>query len=371
MVAASELNLQELVIYTQSFLINYKADWMEQNFSLVYQTSFENDSFLELQKFCTDLMSKNPDKIFKSLDFSSIPEKILISLIQIDDLKMNEIKVWENVLNVLKWGLAQNPELSSDPSNYSKDDFNSLKNTLQQCIPFIRFYNLTSKEFSDNILPYKEILPEELFTDLLRNFLNLHPDSKVNHKSKPRIAKEGTPTSTTIDDEREIENSTFSWDNRKPVSLGHIDEWRTNPKPISLNERFNPWNRSWSKVAKSNPRPTSSDEKSNPRPISSILLDDNSSRSSSWNKIANNPSPISSDGWSKPKSILLDDNSSRSSSWNKVAKSNLSPISSDGWSKPKSILLDDNNSRSSSWSKVAKSNLNPISSDDDDWFKRK
>ncbi|PKY33484.1 hypothetical protein RhiirB3_532506, partial [Rhizophagus irregularis] len=225
--------------------------------------------------------------------------------------------------------------------------------------------------FSDNILPYKEILPEELFTDLLRNFLNLHPDSKVNHKSKPRIAKEGTPTSTTIDDEREIENSTFSWDNRKPVSLGHIDEWRTNPKPISLNERFNPWNRSWSKVAKSNPRPTSSDEKSNPRPISSILLDDNSSRSSSWNKIANNPSPISSDGWSKPKSILLDDNSSRSSSWNKVAKSNLSPISSDGWSKPKSILLDDNNSRSSSWSKVAKSNLNPISSDDDDWFKRK
>ncbi|CAB4421472.1 unnamed protein product [Rhizophagus irregularis] len=223
MVAASELNLQELVIYTQSFLINYKADWMDQNFSLVYQTSFENDSFLELQKFCTDLMSKNPDKIFKSLDFSSIPEKILISLIQIDNLKMIEIKVWENVL---KWGLAQNPELSSDPSNYSKDDFNSLKNTLQlsfgkvsavsafiisfflqqpylqQCIPFIRFYNLTSKEFSDNILPYKEILPEELFTDLLRNFLNLHPDSKVNHKSKPRIAKEGTPTSTTIDDER-------------------------------------------------------------------------------------------------------------------------------------------------------------------------
>ncbi|EXX54588.1 hypothetical protein RirG_233070 [Rhizophagus irregularis DAOM 197198w] len=66
MVAASELNLQELVIYTQSFLINYKADWMEQNFSLVYQTSFENDSFLELQKFCTDLMSKNPDKIFNS-----------------------------------------------------------------------------------------------------------------------------------------------------------------------------------------------------------------------------------------------------------------------------------------------------------------
>ncbi|POG54462.1 hypothetical protein GLOIN_2v1740036 [Rhizophagus irregularis DAOM 181602=DAOM 197198] len=243
---------------------------------------------------------------------------------------------------LLKWGLAQNPELSSDPSNYSIDDFNSLKNTLQQCIPFIRFYNLTSKEFSDNILPYKEILSEELFTDLLRSFLNLHPDSKVNHKSKPRIAKEGIPTSTTIDDER------------KPVSLGHIDEWRTNPKPISLNERPNPWNRSWSKVAKSNQRPISSDEWSKPRSILPILSGDNSSRSSSWSK--SNPRPISSDDWSNP--ILLGDNSSRSSSWSKIAKSNPGPISSDDWSKPKSILLDDNSSRSSSWSNYVQSNKN-------------
>ncbi|EXX54598.1 uncharacterized protein OCT59_020926 [Rhizophagus irregularis] len=199
-VAASELNLQELVAYIQSFLINYKTNWMEQNFSLVYQTSFENDSLLELQEYCTNLISKNPDKIFKSIDFSSIPEKILISLIKSDNLQMDEIKVWENVL---KWGLAQNPALSSDPSNYSKDDFNSLKNTLQQCIPFIRFYNLTAKEFSDNILPYKEVLPEELFVDLLKSFLDLHPDSKINHKSKPRMPKEGLPTSAvTIDDER-------------------------------------------------------------------------------------------------------------------------------------------------------------------------
>ena len=61
---------------------------------------------------------------------------------------MSEAQVWEHVL---KWGLAQNPELSS---NYSKDDFNTLKNTLQQCIQFIRFYNLTSKEFCDKVFPY-------------------------------------------------------------------------------------------------------------------------------------------------------------------------------------------------------------------------
>jgi len=37
---------------------------------------------------------------------------------------MSEIQVWERVI---KWGLAQNPELPSDPTIFSKDDFNTLK----------------------------------------------------------------------------------------------------------------------------------------------------------------------------------------------------------------------------------------------------
>ena len=73
-------------------------------------------------------------------------------MIQSDNLQISEIQIWENVL---KWGLAQNPELPSDHTNYSKDDFNTLKNTLQQCISFVRFYNLTSKEFLDKVFPYR------------------------------------------------------------------------------------------------------------------------------------------------------------------------------------------------------------------------
>ena len=123
LVAANELSLQELIPYLESFLIENKANWIEQNFDLIYQTSFENNSFLELQKYCTDLISKNPDKIFQSLNFSSILEKLLISLIQNDNLQMSEIQVWEHVL---KWGLAQNLELPLEVTNYSDDDFNTL-----------------------------------------------------------------------------------------------------------------------------------------------------------------------------------------------------------------------------------------------------
>src|ERR1051325_8888822 len=82
LVTANELGLQDLVIYLQSFLIEKKANWIEQNFGLIYQTSFENENFVELRKHCTDLISKKPDKIFNLANFSSIPEKLLVSLIQ-------------------------------------------------------------------------------------------------------------------------------------------------------------------------------------------------------------------------------------------------------------------------------------------------
>ncbi|EXX70348.1 Tif4631p [Rhizophagus irregularis DAOM 197198w] len=186
MIAASELSLQELIVYLQSFLVKNKTNWMEQNFDFVYQTSFKNDSFLDLQKYCTDLITKEPDKIFKSPNFSLISEKLLITIIQSDNLQMSEIQIWEYLL---KWGLAQNPELPTDFKKYSKDDFNTLKNTPQQCIPFIRFYNLSSKEFMDSVLPYKRILPKELYKDLLKTFLSLlDPDSKSSDKSRPRIS---------------------------------------------------------------------------------------------------------------------------------------------------------------------------------------
>jgi hypothetical protein len=186
LITASELSLQELTTYLQFFLIENKANWIEENFNFVYQTSFENDSFLELQKYCTDLMEREPEKIFKSPNFPSFSEKLLVSIIQSDNLQISEIQIWEQVL---KWGLAQNPELLPDITNYEKDDLKILKNTLQHCIPFIRFNNLTSKEFLDKIFPYREILPEELFIDLLKTFLSLLDPNSKPIKSNPRIGK--------------------------------------------------------------------------------------------------------------------------------------------------------------------------------------
>src|SRR5947208_7115850 len=96
--AANELGLQDLIVYLQTYLIENKTNWIEQNFNLINQTSFGNDSFLILQQFCTELMSKEPEKVFKSLDFVSIPEKSLAALIRNDNLQMKEVQVWEYIL---------------------------------------------------------------------------------------------------------------------------------------------------------------------------------------------------------------------------------------------------------------------------------
>ncbi|RGB35945.1 hypothetical protein C1646_101027 [Rhizophagus diaphanus] len=157
---------------------------MKKNFSLIYKTSFENDSFSKLQHFCRELISKEPEKIFNSSDFNLISEKCLISLIKHDNIQKNVIQVWEHVL---EWGIAQNPGLPSDPSSYSKDDFITLKNTLQHLISSINFYKLTSEEFLDNVYPYKKIIPKEPREKLIKHFLKPNVQSIENLNSSKSI----------------------------------------------------------------------------------------------------------------------------------------------------------------------------------------
>ncbi|PKY47599.1 BTB-domain-containing protein [Rhizophagus irregularis] len=165
--AADELRLQELVDHLQKYLIENKSEWMEENFEFTQRISLQSNNFVELQQFCANFIAKSPEQIFKSL--TSISEKFLISLIKRDDLQMKEIEVWEHVL---KWGLAQNSTLVSDPNVWSDDDFKTMENTLQHCLPYVRLFSISSKEFSQKVRPYKKLLNKQLYEDLLNSYLD-------------------------------------------------------------------------------------------------------------------------------------------------------------------------------------------------------
>ncbi|UZO05054.1 uncharacterized protein OCT59_025415 [Rhizophagus irregularis] len=169
MLAANELLLQELVDYLQKYLIENKTEWMEQHFELIHRTSFQSNSLSELQQYCAEFMANSPEKIFKSLDFTSLPEKSLVQLIKRDDLQMKEVEVWEHLL---KWGLAQNPTLLLDPDTWSDEDFRTMENALQHCLPLVRFFGLSSKEFLQKVRPYKKLLKRQLYEDLLNSHLD-------------------------------------------------------------------------------------------------------------------------------------------------------------------------------------------------------
>ncbi|GES93555.1 hypothetical protein GLOIN_2v1868421 [Rhizophagus clarus] len=171
--AADELGLQELVDYLQKYLIENKSEWLEQNFGFTQQIISQSNNLLELQEFCTNLMAQYPERIFNSFDFTLLSEKSLISLIKREDLQMKEIEVWEHVI---KWGLAQNPNLIPDPKTWSDDDFRTMKNTLQQCLPLIRFFNLPSNVITQKVRPYQKILDQQLYENLIDSYMD--PDSK-------------------------------------------------------------------------------------------------------------------------------------------------------------------------------------------------
>ena len=68
-------------------------------------------------------------------------------------------------------GIAQTSELKeTDATNlnsWNKKDFLSLKNTLNPFILHVRFFNISSKDFHIKVWPFKKVLPETLFEDIV------------------------------------------------------------------------------------------------------------------------------------------------------------------------------------------------------------
>ncbi|CAG8752755.1 15694_t:CDS:2 [Gigaspora margarita] len=61
--------------------------------------------------------------------------------------------------------------LKDDVTEFNKDDFELLAKTLQKCIQYIRFHEISMQDFYRKVLPYMPILPSNLFNDILRCYM--------------------------------------------------------------------------------------------------------------------------------------------------------------------------------------------------------
>ncbi|CAG8586371.1 7878_t:CDS:2 [Acaulospora morrowiae] len=144
LVASDELLLGELIIYIQDYFINQGHSWLKTT-------------------ICND-----PEPFFTSESFPSLNKDIFLELIKRNDLEIDEVDIWEHLIT---WGLHQTQEIEkmklSDVMKFSEKNFTDLKKTLDPFIPYIRFHEISSKDFFNKVRPFQKILLEPLFEDVI------------------------------------------------------------------------------------------------------------------------------------------------------------------------------------------------------------
>ncbi|CAB4383037.1 unnamed protein product [Rhizophagus irregularis] len=91
LVASDELILDELIEYAQEYMIQNRQTWLQQNIVQVLHTIFRHETCSKLQDYCMEIISNDPKFLFESEDYLSLDTHVLVSLLERDDLEMDEI----------------------------------------------------------------------------------------------------------------------------------------------------------------------------------------------------------------------------------------------------------------------------------------
>src|SRR6185369_17996484 len=120
--------LEALIDYLETYLIEQHSDDLKENFVSLHQIVSEYDSFTKLHDFCAKFAAAQPEAIFKSKDFHSLKESFLLSILKRDDLAMNEVEIFEHVI---QWGIGQT-SLPTELEQWQDEHFQTLQSTLQE-----------------------------------------------------------------------------------------------------------------------------------------------------------------------------------------------------------------------------------------------
>ncbi|RHZ71360.1 hypothetical protein Glove_259g26 [Diversispora epigaea] len=232
LMTANQFLLEELVETLQTFLIENHPSWLKLNFSKIYNSSFQTD-FKVLQNYYNDIIAKYPNLIFESTDFNTLPEAALVSIIQREDLQLEESKIWDYVI---QWGTAHNKILPSNLDDWIDKDFQILKNSLQQCLPHIRYFQISSGNIMEKVFPYQQIFDKTLWADILKYSMapdkpitsTILPPRKIFTTQLPNRGNAFQITSSIITNEHAAEIA--SWIDKKEVTY----EVNNNPYEFNL-----------------------------------------------------------------------------------------------------------------------------------------
>ncbi|CAB4431911.1 unnamed protein product [Rhizophagus irregularis] len=168
LVATEELGLNILGEYIQEFLVKNQKKFLQNDPIGILEVAFQHENFTTLRDCGLEAICQEPNILFGTDKILSLPAQILESLLKRDDLALNEIEVWNNLI---RWAHAQQPTVNKDPSEWTKDELTLMERTLLRFIPLIRFHDITSEEYYDKVVPYDDLLPKKLKNEILKFYL--------------------------------------------------------------------------------------------------------------------------------------------------------------------------------------------------------
>jgi hypothetical protein len=174
LVAADELNLQKLINHVEQHLLENQYDFLRKDPIKILQVAFRHEVCVTLRDYCFEAICEEPNILFGSKEFLTLDKLILLSLLKRDVLSMEEIDIWDNLI---RWGLSQiNKEKKF--SNWSEENIYNFRELIQEFIPLIRWSQIASSDFRKSVLPYKKVIPKDLFQEILCYYLD--PSYEVN-----------------------------------------------------------------------------------------------------------------------------------------------------------------------------------------------
>ncbi|CAG8498242.1 10859_t:CDS:2 [Acaulospora colombiana] len=166
--ASGELLLEELTNNVQTHFLEHGNSWIKENFITVLHAVFRLASCRELKDYCLESICSDPSPLFDSESFPSLDKDIFLELIKREGLKIEEVNIWEYLI---KWGICRLSGIEEKkPSNvkeFSERNIKDLKKIIDPFIPYIRFYEISRKDFHDKVWPFQKVLPESLFEDVI------------------------------------------------------------------------------------------------------------------------------------------------------------------------------------------------------------
>ncbi|RGB29040.1 hypothetical protein C1646_818739 [Rhizophagus diaphanus] len=154
-ITSDDLKLYQLAKQAEEFFIKNRQYQLLRNDPVgILKLALHHKILIKIQEFCLETICSEPEILFDSDDFIYLPAPILEMILRRNDLKLIEIKVWENLI---KWGSAQEAqEKSLDEDKQEK---------LKRFTPLIRLYDISSEDYFNKVKPF---ISKELQEEILK-----------------------------------------------------------------------------------------------------------------------------------------------------------------------------------------------------------